>query len=153
MRYPEIYPPEEDDYHLVASGRTMFLDAIDHSVAETIVEYLQASSAQMTVAQIRVLGGAMARVPAEATAFGHRGAGAETWFIGASGAEPVDPVRNWVRRAFDRTAPFATGGTYVNALAGEQSIADAYGAGILVRLIEAKRRYDPDGVFSGNGIV
>jgi hypothetical protein len=57
MRYPEIYPPEEDDYHLVASGRTMFLDAIDHSVAETIVEYLQASSAQMAVAQIRVLGG------------------------------------------------------------------------------------------------
>lgn len=57
MRYPEIYPPEEDDYHPVASGRTMFLDAIDHSVAETIVEYLQASSAQMAVAQIRVLGG------------------------------------------------------------------------------------------------
>jgi hypothetical protein len=72
MRYPEIYPPEEDDYHPVASGRTMFLDAIDHSVAETIVEYLQASSAQMAVAQIRVLGGAMARVPVEATAFAHR---------------------------------------------------------------------------------
>src|SRR5918997_520819 len=57
MRYQEIYPPEEDDYHPVASGRTMFLDAIDHSVAQTIVEYLQASSAQMAVAQIRVLGG------------------------------------------------------------------------------------------------
>ncbi len=74
MRYPEIYPPEEDDYHPVTSGHTMFLDAIDRSVAQTIVEYLWASSAQMAVAQIRVLGGAMARVPAEATAFAHHSA-------------------------------------------------------------------------------
>src|SRR5215218_9907950 len=72
MRYPEIYPPEEGDYHPVASGRTMFLDAIDGPVAQTFVDHLQASSAQMAVAQIRVLGGAMARVPAEATAFAHR---------------------------------------------------------------------------------
>src|SRR5215203_5961907 len=72
MPYPEIYPPEEEDYHPVGSARTMFIDTIDRSVAETIVEYLQTSSAQMAVAQIRVLGGAMARVPAEATAFAHR---------------------------------------------------------------------------------
>src|SRR5215208_5236742 len=72
MPYPEIFPPEEEDYHPVGSARTMFIDTIDRSVAETIVEYLQTSSAQMAVAQIRVLGGAMARVPAEATAFAHR---------------------------------------------------------------------------------
>jgi FAD/FMN-containing dehydrogenase len=56
MRYPEIYPPEEGDYHPVASARTMFVETIDRSVAQTIVEYLQASSAQMAAAQIRVLG-------------------------------------------------------------------------------------------------
>src|SRR5829696_6995152 len=58
MPYPEIYPPEDDDYHPVASARTMFLDTIDRSVAESIVEYLRTSSALMAVAQIRVLGGA-----------------------------------------------------------------------------------------------
>src|SRR5687768_147167 len=72
MPYPQIYPPEEEDYHPIGSARTMFIDTIDRSVAETIVEYLKTSSAQMAAAQIRVLGGAMARVPADASAFAHR---------------------------------------------------------------------------------
>ena len=50
----------------------MFLDQIDHQVAETIIGYLEASDASVRVAQLRVLGGAMARVPVEATAFAHR---------------------------------------------------------------------------------
>ena len=72
MTYPEIYPPEEGGYHPVAAGRTMFVDGIDSSVAETILGYLRSSTGSMAVAQLRVLGGAMARVPADATAFAHR---------------------------------------------------------------------------------
>ena len=56
----------------LAIARTMFVDRIDLPVAETIVEHLEASDAAMRVAQLRVLGGAMARVPADATAFAHR---------------------------------------------------------------------------------
>jgi FAD/FMN-containing dehydrogenase len=72
MSYPEIYPPEDPDYHPAAVGHTMFLDHIDLQAAETIAGYLQASDASLRVAQLRVLGGAMARVPAEETAFAHR---------------------------------------------------------------------------------
>ncbi|HEU4493639.1 MAG TPA: FAD-binding oxidoreductase, partial [Rubrobacteraceae bacterium] len=72
MSYPEMYPPEEGDYHPTAAARTMFVDTIDRDVAQMIVEHLRASDAMMRAAQIRVLGGAMARVPAEATAFAHR---------------------------------------------------------------------------------
>ncbi len=72
MAYPEIYPPEDPNYHPAAVGHTMFLDHIDHNAAETILEHLQASDASLRVAQLRVLGGAMARVPVEATAFAHR---------------------------------------------------------------------------------
>jgi len=68
MRYPEIYPPDAEDYHPVAAARTLFLDVIDRDVAQTMVDHVRASTAQMAVTQIRVLGGAMARVPAEATA-------------------------------------------------------------------------------------
>ena len=50
----------------------MFIDELDGAAAETIVRELEASTAAMAVAQIRVLGGAMARVPVEATAFAHR---------------------------------------------------------------------------------
>ena len=72
MPYREIYPPEEAGFHPTAVLRTMFVDAIDHAAAVTIVERLEASTAQMPVTQIRVLGGAMARVPNDATAFAHR---------------------------------------------------------------------------------
>jgi hypothetical protein len=72
MPYPEIYLPDDDGFHPTAVGRTMFVDSIDRQVAATIVEYLRASDASVRVAQLRVLGGAMARVPAAATAFAHR---------------------------------------------------------------------------------
>jgi hypothetical protein len=50
----------------------MCVDTMDGEVAKTILDYLRASEAPMRVAQLRVLGGAMARVPAEATVFAHR---------------------------------------------------------------------------------
>src|SRR4029450_1695295 len=71
MPYREIYPPEEAGIHPIGGLRTMFVDAIDHAAAETIIERLEASTAQMPVTQIRVLGGAMARVPNDAPAFAH----------------------------------------------------------------------------------
>ena len=126
-------------------------------VSDELVDTLIAGFERVPTPQAHIItgwmGGAIDRVPAGATAFGHRGAGAETWFIGASGEEPVGPVREWVRRVFGETAPYATGGTYVNSLSADQSIADAYSGDILARLVEVKRRYDPDGVFSANGIA
>jgi hypothetical protein len=56
MRYPEIYP-EERGFRPTAVTRTMFVDAIDHRAAETILQYLQTSDATMRAAQLRVLGG------------------------------------------------------------------------------------------------
>jgi FAD/FMN-containing dehydrogenase len=98
------------------------------------------------------MGGAIDRVAPGETAFGHRGARAFTWIIGCSGDEPVGPVADWVRRVWDDTAPFASGGVYVNALDSERSIRDAYADEVWARLVAVKRRYDPDGVFAGNGI-
>jgi FAD/FMN-containing dehydrogenase len=98
------------------------------------------------------LGGAVDRAAPGETAFGHRGARAFTWIIGCSGDEPLGPVTDWVRRVWDETAPFATGGVYVNALNSERSVRDAYADEIWERLVAVKRRYDPDGIFDGNGI-
>jgi FAD/FMN-containing dehydrogenase len=98
------------------------------------------------------LGGAVDRAAPGETAFGHRGARAFTWIIGSSGDEPLGPVTDWVRRLWEETAPFATGGVYVNALNSERSVRDAYADEIWERLVAVKRRYDPDGIFDGNGI-
>jgi FAD/FMN-containing dehydrogenase len=98
------------------------------------------------------LGGAIDRVPLGATAFGHRGARALTWFIGCSGDRPLDEAAAWVRDAWEATRPFAACGVYVNALNAERPVRDAYADEIWDRLLAVKRRYDPEAVFDGNGI-
>src|SRR5688500_4904385 len=76
MPYPEIYQPAEEGYNPLAADRTMFIDRVDRAVAQTIIdraeEHGRIPGVQMCGAQLRVLGGAMARVPADATAYAHR---------------------------------------------------------------------------------
>ena len=73
MAYPEIYPARRSRATVRSpSARTMFVDSIGRAEAELILEHLRASTAMMAAAQLRALGGAMARVPADATAFAHR---------------------------------------------------------------------------------
>ena len=98
------------------------------------------------------MGGAVDRVPPGATAFGHRGAPALAWVIGCSGEDPIEPTADWVRRTWDATRPFATDGVYVNALDPDTPVRQAYADDVWERLLEVKRRYDPDGVLAGNGI-
>src|SRR5207302_5154362 len=72
MPYPEIYPPDDPTYHPIVASRNLFIDTLEQSAAETIVEHLQASDAKFQATQIRVLGGAIGRVPSDATAYAHR---------------------------------------------------------------------------------
>ena len=64
MPYPEIYPPEPEEYHPTAAALTLFMDRVELDDARRIMKRLSASDATMRVAQLRVLGGAMAKVPA-----------------------------------------------------------------------------------------
>jgi len=152
MPYPEIYPPDEDSYHPTALTHTMFVDAIDRDAAETIVEHLQASDAPMRVAQLRVLGGAMARVPVEATAFAHRHsrimANLATFYDG--------PADRAVRQAWVSDFAAALGqedtGAYVNFLGddGQARLRQAYPGPTWDRLAAVKARYDPTNLFRLN---
>ena len=152
MPYPEIYPPEDDSYHPTALTRTMFVDSIDRGVGETIIDHLEASDASVRVAQLRVLGGAMARVPAEATAFAHRASrimvNVASFYEG--------PQDRMVREAW--VSEFAAAlrqedtGAYVNFLGdeGEARIREAYPGSTWDRLRAVKARYDPANLFRLN---
>jgi hypothetical protein len=152
MRYPEMYPPEDGDYRPTAVGRTMFLDTVDHDVAQTIVERLRTSDAPMRVAQLRVLGGAMARVPAEATAFAHRSsrimANLAAFY---EGPEDRAAREAWVND-FAAALRQGDGGAYVNFLDDEDEarVRAAYPGKTWERLAELKRRYDPTNLFRLN---
>jgi FAD/FMN-containing dehydrogenase len=152
MRYPEIYPPDEGSYHPVAAARTMFIDEVDQSTAELMAEHLRASNAQMAVTQIRVLGGAMARVPAEATAFAHRGRRIMVNVAALYGRPEDAPAHEaWVTNYAAALRKGETG-AYVNFLGdeGEARVREAYPGSTWERLMAIKRRYDPTNLFRLN---
>ncbi len=152
MRYPEIYPPEDESYHPTAVGHTMFLERVDLAVAGTILEYLHNLDAPMRVAQLRVLGGAMARVPAAATAFAHR----SSRIMANLAAFYNGPEEKARREAYlaDFAAAIRQGdsGAYVNFLGdeGPQRVHAAYPGETWQRLAAIKARYDPDNIFNLN---
>jgi hypothetical protein len=117
-----------------------------------IVDSLEASDAPMRVTQLRVLGGAMARVRDGATAFAHR-ASRIMVNVAAFYEGPTErPVREkWVT---DLVAALGQGddGAYVNFLVdeGEARIRAAYPGSTWDRLTEVKARYDPANLFRLN---
>jgi len=151
MRYPEIYPPAQGN-HPVASIRTRFLEKIDGSMSEAIAAHLRASTAQMGAIEIRVLGGAMTRVSADATAFAHRSSRIMV-NIAAMYAEPIEAAVHdrWVN-AFARSLRQGDGGAYVGFLGneGEARVREAYPPSTWERLAAIKGRYDPSNLFHLN---
>jgi FAD/FMN-containing dehydrogenase len=129
----------------------MFIDVVDRRVAETIIDHLQTSTAPMRVAQLRVLGGAMARVPVEATAFAHRQrrimVNVATIYERPDEAELHEA---WVT-AF-ASALRQGEGAYTGFLGdeGEARVHEAYPGSTWDRLAAIKRRYDPSNLFRLN---
>ena len=74
IRYPQMYEVPEGPRPAASAGTNVLVDSLVPGAAEAILEHLETSTAQMAGVQLRVLGGAMARVSEAATAFGHRGA-------------------------------------------------------------------------------
>jgi FAD/FMN-containing dehydrogenase len=152
MPYPEIFLPDQEDFHPIESVRSMFVDAVDRRAAKTIVEHIQASTAMMAAAQIRVLGGAMARVPVEATAFAHRGSRIMV-NVAALYERPEEASVHeaWVGE-FAAALRQDDAGVYVNFLTGEgeERIRAAYPGPTWDRLAAIKARYDPTNLFRLN---
>ena len=152
MPYPGIYMEEEGDFHPIATDRTMFVDRIDEETAATLMERIESSDAMMSAAQFRVLGGAMARVPADATAFAHRSS--KVMVNVAALFESVEDrpkYEGWVQ-AFADDLRQSDEGAYVNFLEdeGEERIRAAYPGATWDRLREIKGHYDPDNLFRRN---
>ena len=114
------------------------------------VERLPSPHAEVLIAH---LGGAISRVENDRTAYAHRDA---EFVVNVHGhwTDPADDEAGlaWTRGLFEEIAPHATGGTYVNFLSdeGSERVQDAYPPAVWSRLVEVKRRYDPDNLFRLN---
>ncbi len=151
IRYPELYAAE-GPAPAYASGANFFADSLPRSGAEAILEHLPQSTAMMKAVQIRVLGGALARVPDGATAFAHRTrrlfVNVAAMYADPAGSEAHD---EWVARLVDSLGGRESGG-YVGFLGAEDqaTVRAAYPGATWDRLREVKRRYDPGNVFRLN---
>ena len=151
MPYAGLFEPADDMEVVEESARSLFMDGVDSRAATAIVEQLRATTAPMAVAQLRVLGGAMARVPAEATAFAHR----DRRVMAGVGCVYQDAGERPTHEAWaDGFAAALRGGpgVYVNFLSNEgpDRVREAYPGRTWDRLVEVKRRYDPGNLFRLN---
>ncbi len=152
MKHPEMYP-DEQGLRPFAVARATFAGGVGSQQAETILERVQESSATLAACEIRVLGGAMARVPADATAFAHRQS--PIMINAAAIYDPSTSARSehaaWARRL---SAELADGGprAYAGLLAdeSEERVRAAYPGATWERLAAVKAAYDPDNVFRLN---
>jgi FAD/FMN-containing dehydrogenase len=118
-------------------------------VLQDFVSRLPSPQTEVFVGQ---LGKAVARVPADATAFGRRDA---EFVVNVHGRweSAADDQRciAWCRSFFDTLAPHALGTTYVNFMTEDEGgrVQAAYGPNY-ERLVALKQRYDPDNLLRMN---
>jgi FAD/FMN-containing dehydrogenase len=125
---------------------------INDAAVEAIVEYASKLPTPECEIFVAHLGGAVNRVARDATAYPHRDAefvlNVHTrWHEGAQDAKCVQ----WARDFFNKTAPHATGGVYVNFMPDDEAdrTMGAYGVNY-ERLAAIKAKYDPSNMFRLN---
>ena len=119
---------------------------------ETMVSFMERAPSMSPMVAIDQFGGAVARVPNDATAFGHRDA-AYDLIIAAIWSEESeqDAHVEWAKSFWEAMQPYASRDVYVNYLSdeGDERVRAAYGHHY-ERLVELKRKYDPKNVFRSN---
>lgn len=152
IKYVEIYPPEDEDGpHITASAYTMYVDHIGLPEAQLIYDRLPTGPGSGSVAQLRTLGGAMSRVPEDATAFALRKQRIMV-NIASIYEDPSteDKQWDWVSR-FAKDLNQGDNAGYVNFLNPDDGrIRDAYPGATYDRLARIKQQYDPTNLFHRN---
>ncbi len=132
-----------------------YLTGLDDAAIDALVEGGRTASSPRSEILIFPMGGATARVPDDATAFGDRSAPWAVW-IASQWTDPAEDAvhRDWTRAFSASLEPWKTGAVYVNAIGGDvteaRKVAAFGGEAKYERLRELKRTWDPDNLFRRN---
>jgi FAD/FMN-containing dehydrogenase len=125
---------------------------LSDGLVETMMEHARRIPDPQTEIACAQLGGAVARVPRDATAYNHR----DGQYVMNVHCRWDDPAKDeeciaWARGLWKATAQFATGSVYVNFLTQEEGgrVREAYGENY-ERLVALKNKYDPKNLFVTN---
>jgi hypothetical protein len=128
----------------------------DDAIA-VIADHAYTASSPRSYAAMFHFGGAVARVPYDATAYAGRDVAHNiiidgVWLPDEAGAHAAAETA-WVRRFFQALQPHCAAGVYVNFLDSDDDtrrVREAYGDRTYRRLAEVKAKYDPDNAFHHN---
>jgi FAD/FMN-containing dehydrogenase len=133
--------------------KSTFLTALSDDAIRKVVDIYDSVTSPLSQLVIEHFHGAVTRVPADATAFPHRGTGYNFVLI-SQWSTPAEDQRHvaWTRDQYAALQPFARGARYSNYLDHDDTAdaaAAAYG-GNYSRLQQIKAKYDPDNFFRQN---
>jgi FAD/FMN-containing dehydrogenase len=139
-------PPSGIQFH----PRSAFVDK--ESVPEVVRILAEArASQQCPIMAVRSLGGAVSRVPSDATGYAYREAELMLVTVNAGPESAVDAARPALEAIWSRLAPHIHG-AYANFLASAtaEDVAAIYPTEVYRRLAAVKRQYDPGNLFAHN---
>ncbi|MCM8747529.1 FAD-binding oxidoreductase [Thermomicrobiaceae bacterium CFH 74404] len=154
MPYPAIFNfTAHQAVPICHAIRSVLTHEVSDEVVDAALEAVERANSPFSLVQFRGLGGAMARVGREATAFAHRDARYMVTLLALWMDENEDatPHRAWIEAVWPAIRATGTG-VYVNFLEeeGHERIRQAYPLPTLARLAEVKRTYDPHNMFRFN---
>lgn len=130
-----------------------FIPELTDEAIETLTRHGAARPGPMVQLIVEPMGGAVARVGAEATALGHR----DTKWVFHAISQWMDPVDDeahiaWPKALAEDMKPHTSSGVYLNFTsdAGEDRVRDTYGPERYSRLVALKDKYDPTNLFHLN---
>jgi FAD/FMN-containing dehydrogenase len=129
------------------------LDQLADETIDTLLARHAAGQAPVHELHLHHCGGAMAQVPAGATAFAHRDAAYVLNIIARSpDREGFQEHAGWARATHQAMDPWSTGGGYVNFTSepGDDKVRASYPPDTYARLVAVKNRYDPTNLFRLN---
>jgi FAD/FMN-containing dehydrogenase len=132
--------------------KSHFMDALTDEAVSTLLDWDRRRPTPETLVALRTLGGAVARVGAEESAYPHRAAPFNL-SIDACWTDPAgdEAAIAWSKGAWDAMRPFSTGGVYVN-FSGLGDEADDLRSSVFgesqQRLAAIRAAHDPDGLFT-----
>jgi FAD/FMN-containing dehydrogenase len=133
--------------------KSCMLPPLTDEMIDTLIRQAERITSRFSTLPLFTLGGAVARVPEDATAYSGRNAQHNLNIVGAWEMTDPDPERHiaWVRETWEAMQPFASG-AYVNFMSDEppDRLRAVYGPKKYDRLVALKRRYDPENVFRHN---
>jgi FAD/FMN-containing dehydrogenase len=132
--------------------KSAFFSELSDPAVEVMTRAFARAPSELCALVIEDFHGAVTRVAPTATAYPHREPGYNLFLISQwTDAAETDICVAWARETFDALSPYMADRSYTNYLAADDyhRVREAYGPNY-ERLVELKRRYDPDNLFRLN---